>query len=134
MASFRAELTVDNDLFVLNRIFFTASRKRNRKGEPASGISWRMHIAMDVLEQSTFAEWMFDSQMKKDVTVTFYASDDEGGGETKLKEWTLEATYCFGLLELFVGDASFETTNLILKGKSVSNGNATLTVDPSEAE
>lgn len=130
MASFRAEMTVDNDLFVLNRIFFTASRKRTRKGEPASGINWRMHIAIDVLEQSTFAEWMFDSNMQKNVTVTFYATDDEGGGETKLKEWTLNDTNCFGLLELFVGDASFETTNLILKGQTLSNGNATLTLDP----
>ncbi|GAB3783012.1 hypothetical protein GCM10028818_40060 [Spirosoma horti] len=132
MASFRAEMEIDNALFILNRFFFTASRKRNRKGEPASGISWRLHIAMDVLEQATFAEWMFDSNMKKDASVIFYATDDEGNGEKRLKEWKMEAVYCFGLLELFVGDASFETTNFIFKGKSVANGNATLNTDKSK--
>lgn len=131
MASFRAEIEIDNSLFILNRLFFTASRKRNRKGEPASGISWRLHLAMDVLEQATFAEWMFDSNMKKDVSIVFYATDEEGNGEKRLKEWKMQATYCFGLLELFVGDASFETTNFILKGKSVTNGNATLKTDKS---
>lgn len=129
MASFRAEMEVDNDLFVLNRFFFTASRKRNKKGEPASGLYWRLHVAMDVLEQSLFAEWMINTNMQKDVSLVLYASDDEGGGETRLKEWKLAATHCFGMLELFIGDASFETTNLILEGKSVSNGNATLTVE-----
>ncbi len=129
MASFRAEMEVDNDLFIVNRFFFTASRKRNRKGEAASGLSWRLHVAMDVLEQATFAEWMFDSDMKKDVSIILYASDEEGNGETKLKEWKLGQVYCFGLLELFIGDASFETTNFIFKGKTVSNGNATLEVD-----
>ncbi|GAB3318795.1 hypothetical protein GCM10027299_10740 [Larkinella ripae] len=125
----RAEMEVDNDLFVLNRIFFTASRKRNIHGEPASGVSWRLYVAMDVLEQATFAEWMFDANMQKDVKITFYADDMQGGGQTKLKEWTLKGVYCYGMVELFIGDASFETTNFYFTGNTVSNGNATLQME-----
>ncbi|GAB2556302.1 type VI secretion system tube protein TssD [Spirosoma areae] len=131
-ATLRAEMEVDNELYILNRIFFTASRKRNKKGQPASGTTWRIYVAMDVMEQATFAEWMFNPKMQKNVKLTFYANSNDGEGETTLKEWTLNGVFCFGLLELFIGDASFETTNFFFSGKSVSNGNATLEHDADE--
>ncbi|MGA0560240.1 type VI secretion system tube protein TssD [Larkinella sp. VNQ87] len=125
-ATLRAEMEVDNELFILNRFFFTASRKRDKKGKPASGTTWRVYVAMDVMEQGTFASWMFDPNMQKDVTITFFANQNDGQGETKVKTWKLNAVFCFGLLELFIADASFETTNFFFSGKSVSNQKATL--------
>lgn len=124
--SFHAEMTVDSTVFPLRRLFFTASRKRNGKGQPASGTDWLFYVSIDVQEQTTFAQWMFDSSMQKDVTVTFYASDPDAEGETKLKEWTYTGVFCVGMLELFIGDAEQQTTNLFFTGKEVSNGNAKL--------
>ncbi|GAA4395389.1 hypothetical protein GCM10023187_02190 [Nibrella viscosa] len=132
MASFRVEIEVDNDLFIVNRVFFTASRKRDARGQPASDISWRIYLAMDVLEQATFAEWMFSPGMKKDVKMKFYKTESAEGGESTLKEWNLKDVHCYGLVELFIADASFQTSNFFFSGKSVSNGNATIDHEPEE--
>ncbi|GAB4024279.1 type VI secretion system tube protein TssD [Spirosoma gilvum] len=126
MASYRTSLTVDNTELPLRRIFFTASRSRDSKGKPSSGVNWLLFASIDVQEQFTFSEWMFDESMQKDVVVTFYKTDDEGEGETKLKEWSYNGTFCVGMLEMFAGDASYQTTNLFFTGKEVSNGNATM--------
>lgn len=126
MASYHAELAVDGTVLPLRRIFFTASRSRDSKGKPSSGVNWLFFASIDVQEQFTFTEWMFDDTMQKDVTVTFYKSDEEGEGETKLKEWTYNGTFCVGMLEMFAGDASYQTTNLFFTGKEVTNGNATM--------
>ena len=134
MASFRAELNVENTVFTLRRIFFTASRKRNAKGQPASGTDWLFYASIDTQEQPTFAEWMFDPTMEKDVTITFYKTDPDAEGETKLKDWSYKQVSCVGMLEMFIGDASQQTTNLFFTGKEVSNGTATLSHEWEEQE
>ncbi|MCY7352985.1 MAG: hypothetical protein LH606_20400 [Cytophagaceae bacterium] len=128
MASFHAQLEVDNNLYPVNRVFFTASRKRSDKGKPASGTTWRVIICIDAVEQGPFAAWMFDPKMQKDVRLVYYNAEGEDEGKI-LKEWNFRGTLAFGMVELFIGDASFQTTNFVLAGKEVSNGNATLTYD-----
>ncbi|MBC7891988.1 MAG: hypothetical protein H7Y12_07255 [Sphingobacteriaceae bacterium] len=128
MASFHAQLEVDNNLYPVNRVFFTASRKRDDRGKPASGTTWRLIVSIDAVEQGPFAAWMFDPKMEKDVKLIYYSAEGEDEGK-KLKEWNFKGTYAFGLVEMFIGDASIQTSNFILTGKEVSNGNATLAHD-----
>ena len=125
MASFRAELEVDGKTFPLKRIFFTATRKRDANGRPASSTNWRMMLAIDTVEENAFTQWMVDPKMQKDVTVKYYKIDEE----SVLKQWELKSAYCFGMKESFVGDASYMLTDLLVAGQEVSNGNATLKFD-----
>ena len=72
MASFRAELEMDGNSYKLNRIFFTATRKRDAQGRPASATNWRILLAIDAKEESVFTQWMVDPRMQKDITIKYY--------------------------------------------------------------
>lgn len=125
MASFRTDMEIDGiaDPIPVNRLFFTATRKRDQRGRPASSTNWIIHVTIDALEDSTITQWMVDPHMQKAVTIKFYKIDEE---ESVLKQWKLEKAYCYAMGENFVADASFMTTELIIAGQEISNGNATL--------
>ncbi len=131
MPSFHAQLDVDGTLYPVNRLFFTASRKRDDRGKPASGTIWRLIVSIDAVAQGPFAAWMFDAKMAKDIRLVYYNATGQDESET-LKEWSFKEVLAYGMVEVFIGDASFQTTNLVIAGKEVSNGNATLTLEPTE--
>ena len=125
MASFKAELEVDGETYKLKRVFFTATRKRDNNGRPASATNWQIMVALDAIEEGTFTEWMVDPKMQKDATVKFYNIDED----SVLKQWDMKGAYCYAMKEWFVSDASVMVTNLIIAGQEISNGNATLKFD-----
>ncbi|MBD2701064.1 hypothetical protein IC229_10495 [Spirosoma sp. BT702] len=123
MASYRAELEIDGgDPLPIKRLFFTATRKRDANGRPASSTSWRVLVALDTAEDNTFTQWMIDPKSQKDVTVKYRNIEDD----SVLKQWELKKAYCYGMKESFVGDAMFMVTDLLVAGQEVTNGNATL--------
>lgn len=118
MSSFRAELTIDNEVFAVSRAYFEIHRKVDGRGRATSTPGWSTWINMESTEKTTIANWMADPKKTQDVKITFYQTDQN----TKFREIKLDKASCYLYHEQFASDENFGLLRFQIMGPDVAIG------------
>ncbi len=120
--SFKAILKIDGKDYNVLSCKFTLNQEHDITGRPSSitrgGV---VNIVLESTDDTALFEWMCDSYMKKDATITFNKRDENA----KLKELGIVEAYMVGYSESFdsLGErAMLETITLSAKSIKMGNG------------
>jgi hypothetical protein len=118
--SFKAVFKVDGKDYNVLSCNFRMHQDVDVTGRPSSiargGI---VNLVVESTDNSGLLQWMCDSYMKKDATITFNKREEN----SKLKELEIKEAYCVGYEESFDSAGSGAMTESItLSAKSVKMG------------
>lgn len=120
--SFKAIFKVDGNEYNVLSCNYSLNQDYDVTGRPASvtrgGV---VNIVIESTDSTALFEWMCDSYMKKDATITFNKRDENA----KLKELEITEAYMVGYSESFdsIGTgAMLETITLSAKAIKMGNG------------
>ncbi len=120
--SFKAILKVDGDEYRVLSCNYSLHQDIDNTGRPSSvtrgGV---VNIVIESTDDTSFFEWMCDSYMKKDVTVTFNKRDED----SKMKELEVTEAYLISYEESFDDAGSGAMIqSLTLSAKNIKMGEA----------
>lgn len=118
--SFKAVFKVDGKVYNVLSCNYSMHQDYDVTGRPSSvargGV---VNLVVESTDSSKLFEWMCDSYMKKDATITFNKREENA----KLKELEIKEAYLVGYQESFdsVGNGAM-TESLSLSAKSIKMG------------
>src|SRR5512137_1566178 len=122
--SFKAIFKVDGKEYNVLSCNYRLHQDYDVTGRPSSvargGV---VDLILESTDSSKLFEWMCDSYMKKDATITFNKRDED----SKLKELEIKEAYMVGYHESFdsIGTGAM-TESISLSAKSIKMGNGEL--------
>lgn len=122
--SFKATFKVDDKEYNVLSCSYSLTQDYDITGRPSSvahgGV---VNLVVESTDDTSLFEWMCDSFMKKDATVTFNKRDEN----SKMKELEIKEAYLVGFNESFDNTGTGAMIESItLSGKSLKMGNAEL--------
>lgn len=122
--SFKAIFKVDGNEYNVLSCNYSMNQEYDVTGRPASvtrgGV---VNIVLESTDDTSLFEWMCDSYMKKDATVTFNKRDENA----KMKELEIKEAYLVGFSESFEGSGTGAMIqSLTLSAKTIKMGNGEL--------
>ena len=121
--SFKATFKVDGKDHNVLSCNYSLHQDIDVTGRPASITrGGTVNIVVESTDDSSLFNWMADSYMKKDATLTFNKRDSDA----KLKELEIKEAYCVGYQESFDNTGSGAMIeSLTLSAKSIKMGDGT---------
>jgi hypothetical protein len=114
-------IEVDGKKHPVQSFSYSLRQLTDHTGQPASEVQGgEIHITLESTSENEFLEWMCDSFMRKDGTVTIMKSEEEG----KLKEFNFKNAFVIDFSESF-GESGNGSISFSLSAQEISMGNAT---------
>jgi hypothetical protein len=120
--AFKADLTVDNQVYPVREFYLSVLRETNPKGQPSSNPSWILDVTIDVVKDTTITQWMIDPDKQLDGSLAVYKSDGEG----KMKNIEFNHCNCYGLIDRFIPEFSETSCYIRIAGAEIKVGGAKL--------
>jgi hypothetical protein len=119
--SFKATFKVDGNDYRVLSCNYSMHQDYDVTGRPSSvtrgGV---VNVVVESTDSTALFEWMCDSYMKKDATITFNKRDQDA----KMKELEIKEAYCVGYQESFDSSGTGAMIeSLTLSAKSIKLGN-----------
>ena len=123
--SFKAELTIDNQMFPVRSFYMNLVRTTTVKGKPNSKPSWTIDVTIDAVDDTTITQWMIDPQKQVDGVLTIYKVD----AEAKLKDIEFRKSFCYVMIDRFIPDLSVATCSMRIAGEEIQIGTTVLILE-----
>lgn len=120
LARSNISIEVDGKKHPVQSFSYSLRQLTDHTGQPASEVQGgEIHLTLESTAENEFLEWMCDSFMRKDGTITIMKSEEEG----KLKDFNFKEAFVTDFSESF-GESGNGTIALSLSAKEISMGNA----------
>ena len=119
--SFKSKFTVDGNEHIVLNCSFSMHQEVDETGRPSSvSRGGRIILTIESTDDTSLFEWMCDSYMRKDGTITFNKRDEDA----KMKELNFTEAYMISYEEEFdhAGIGAMKTT-FELSAREISLGN-----------
>ena len=123
--SFKAELSIDNQVFPVRSFYMSLVRETNAKGKPNSKPAWTIDVTIDSVDDTTITQWMIDPQKQVDGMLTVYKTD----AQAKLKDIEFRKSFCYGMIDRFIPDLSVATCSMRIAGEEIQIGTTVLVLE-----
>jgi hypothetical protein len=122
--SFKAELVLDGNTYILNSVFFQIDQAIDKFGRPSSiAKGGKIDIELFTVDDDVIFDWMVHPVKTLNGSINLYEADNE----TKLKEIQFENGYCIAYTEIFEQSSSENlVTKLTISAEKLSIGNIDL--------
>jgi ADP-ribosylglycohydrolase len=118
--SFKATLKVDGNEYRVLNCSYSLNQEVDKTGRPSSTVRGGIvNLNIESTDDTSMFEWMCDSYMRKDATVTFNKRDED----SKMKELEIKEAYMINYEESFddTGTGAM-TQSFSLSAKSIKLG------------
>lgn len=120
--SFKAILKVDGNEYRVLHCDYSMHQETDEYGSPTSAVKGGIvNVVIQSTDDTSFLQWMVDSYMKKNVTITFNKMDEDA----KLKELELTDSYMVAFEEDFDSESDRPMTqSFSLSARTIKMGGA----------
>ena len=119
--SFKALFKVDGNEYRVLNCHYSLNQEIDKTGRPSSTVRGGVvDLTIESTDDTSLFEWMCDSYMRKDATVTFNKRDED----SKMKELEIKEAYMISYEELFDDTgAGAMTEKFSLSARDIKMGN-----------